>query len=182
MKFNYLKKLMVTSLLACAYLPLSGDNQALQIAERFITTFYSWDRSALQEQMTENDDHQAVIYYQGWAEGGNYAIKIRRPCLLENDAISCSITVTDNFGQAMGYIATDTFRLLISNGQISEVTFTADDPPIFEELQQWIMTERPEVLTGPCLDMFAGGNTPQACAKTVSELAEEFMTIRESEL
>ena len=49
MKFNYLKKLMVTSLLACAYLPLSGDNQALQIAERFITTFYSWDRSALQE-------------------------------------------------------------------------------------------------------------------------------------
>ena len=132
--------------------------------------------------MTENDDHQAVIYYQGWAEGGNYAIKIRRPCLLENDAISCSITVTDNFGQAMGYIATDTFRLLISNGQISEVTFTADDPPIFEELQQWIMTERPEVLTGPCLDMFAGGNTPQACAKTVSELAEEFMTTRESEL
>lgn len=81
MKFNYLKKLMVTALLASAYSPLSGDDQALQIAERFIATFYSWDRSALREQMTENDDHQAVVYYQGWAEGGNYAVKIRTTLL-----------------------------------------------------------------------------------------------------
>ena len=44
---------MAIALLASAYSPLSGDNQALQIAELFITTFYSWDRSALQEQITE---------------------------------------------------------------------------------------------------------------------------------
>ena len=170
-------KWLMTALIIIANLPISANDKALQIAERFITSFYSWDQNALNALLTEDGDHQSIIYYQGWAEGGNYSIKTRRPCVMNKDAVSCSITVTDDFGLALGYIATDTFILKISNGQVTEVTFTADDPPIFDKLLNWIRNERDHILTGPCLDMFAGGLTPKICAKTVAKSAEEFMRI-----
>ncbi len=157
----------------------AADDGAIQLAEKFITTFYSWDQDKLQSLLTSDGNHQAITYYQRWAEGGNYAIKIRRPCVVDQDAISCAITVTDDFGRTLGYTATDTFTVRVSDAQITAVTFTADDPPIFEELQQWIAAERPEVFTGPCLDLFAGGTTPEACAQAVVASAIEFMASRE---
>ena len=157
----------------------AADDDAIQVAEKFITTFYSWDQDKLRSLLTSDGNHQAITYYQRWAEGGNYAIKIRRPCVTDQDAVSCAITVTDDFGRTLGYTATDTFMVRVSGAQISAVTFTADDPPIFEELQRWIAAERSEVFTGPCLDLFAGGTTPEACAQAVVASAIEFMASRE---
>ena len=92
----------MTALILIANLPISANDKALQIAERFITSFYSWDQNALNALLTEDGDHQSIIYYQGWAEGGNYSIKTRHPCVMNKDAVSCSITVTDDFGLALG--------------------------------------------------------------------------------
>jgi hypothetical protein len=84
---------------------LAAADDAIQVAEKFITTSYSWDQDKLQSLLTNDGNHQAITYYQRWAQGGNYAIKIRRPCVSDQDAISCAITVTDDFGRTLGYTA-----------------------------------------------------------------------------
>jgi len=128
--------------------------------------------------MADGTDDIAIIYYQGWAEGANYAIKTRRACTSETTEIVCAITVSDDFGRAMGYEATDTFRLTVVGDKVTAVTFAGDDPPIFQELFQWIGSERPEVLTGPCLNMFTGGTTPGVCSAAVAQSAVDFMAQR----
>ena len=41
------------------------------IAEDFISAFYSWDATKLKNLMTENTDTVAILYYQRWAEAAN---------------------------------------------------------------------------------------------------------------
>ena len=148
------------------------------VAEDFISAFYSWDATKLKNLMTENADGVAILYYQRWAEAANYKVKTRRPCKLEAKEIVCAITVIDDFGSAMDYEATDTFRMVLTENKISAVTFSGDDPPIFQELFRWIMQKQPDILAGHCLNMFAGGNTPGDCARAVARAAREFMDER----
>ena len=155
-----------------------GNHGNTKIAEEFISAFYSWDATKLKNLMTEDADTVAILYYQGWAEAANYEVKTRRPCKVEDDEIVCAITVTDDFGSAMDYEATDTFRMTLAENKISAVTFSGDDPPIFQELFQWITQKHPDILAGPCLDMFAGGETPGGCARAVAKAARAFMDER----
>tara|TARA_B100000929_G_scaffold68147_1_gene51969 strand:+ start:75 stop:653 length:579 start_codon:yes stop_codon:yes gene_type:complete len=152
-----------------------GDNN---VAEEFISAFYSWDATKLRALMTENADSVAIFYYQRWAEAANYKVTTRRPCKLEAKEIVCAITVVDDFGSRMGYEATDTFRLTLTENKISVVTFSGDDPPIFQDLFRWIMQKHPDIMTGHCLNMFAGGETPGECARAVALAAREFMDER----
>lgn len=159
----------------------SGCTQTtpLSTAEIFIDAFYSWDAERLARAINASpEETAAVLYYQGWAEGGHYEVKKRRPCTVSNaNQIQCRITVTDDFGKAMGYTATDTFTLTMNTNQITGVTFEGDDPPIFLELQAWMMTNRPEIFSGPCKDLFAGGTTPGQCARAVARAAQNFMRL-----
>lgn len=160
----------------------TGCTQAtpLRAAEIFIDAFYSWDAERLARSINASpEETAAVLYYQGWAEGGHYEVKVRRPCTAtQADQIQCRITVTDDFGKAMGYTATDTFTLTMNANQIAGVTFEGDDPPIFNELQAWMMTNRPEIFSGPCKDLFAGGTTPGQCARAVASVVRDFMHLR----
>lgn len=166
-----------------AQLPLCGlmlimtsfSNGNNKVAENFISAFYSWDATKLKSLMTEDADTVAILYYQRWAAAANYEVKARRPCKVEANETVCAITVTDDFGSAMGYEATDTFRMSVNDDKVSAVTFSADDPPIFQELFQWITKNHPDIFTGPCFNMFTGGETPGDCAKAVARLAREFM-------
>ena len=47
----------------------------------------------------------------------------------------------DDFGRALGYRATDTFRLTIANEQVLAASFAGDDPPIFAEMFGWIQRQ-----------------------------------------
>ena len=171
--------LVMTSLSVSAEDNVHPDNHDNNnIAEEFISAFYSWDATKLKNLMTEDADTVAILYYQGWAEAANYKVKTRRPCEAEANEIVCAITVTDDFGSAMGYEATDTFRMTLAENKISAVTFSGDDPPIFEELFQWITQKHPDILAGPCLDMFAGGETAADCARAVAKAARAFMEER----
>ncbi|MCS5584704.1 MAG: hypothetical protein NZ777_14455 [Pseudomonadales bacterium] len=156
----------------------SNHSSDKSTAEEFISAFYSWDATKLKRLMAGDANAVAILYYQGWAEAANYKVKLRRPCRIETNEIVCATTVTDDFGSAMGYEATDTFRLTLSRNKIAAVTFSGDDQTIFEELVQWITEKHPDILTGPCLDMFAGGTTPAACARAVAKAARDFMTDR----
>ena len=154
------------------------NHDSINLAEEFISAFYSWDATKLKNLMTEDADTVAILYDQGWAEAANYTIKTRRPCKVEAGEVVCAITVTDDFGSAMGYEATDTFRMTLVENKISAVTFSGDDPPIFQELFQWITQKHPDILAGPCLNMFAGGETPGDCARAVATAARAFMDER----
>jgi hypothetical protein len=111
-----------------------------------------------------------IIYYQGWAQGGNYAIVERKPCRLGGAGeISCDVTVRDDLIAALrtGYWVTDTFHLTVRDGRIVKVRTSSNDPPDLDQTLNWLKRERPEVMAGPCQGFFAGGPTPQDCVRAV---------------
>ena len=176
MKFSsYVVAGLFTLLLAgSAY----SDNA--RTAESFIDAFYSYDPARLAGVMDAGVEGERMLYYQSWAEAANYKIKKRKPCATQDSFLVCRITVTDDFGLALGYIATDTFTLLIRKERVVSAKSKGDDPPIFMELFEWISANQPEVLAGPCLDMFEGGQTPGECARSVAQAAKQFMKMRNS--
>ncbi len=147
---------------------------AVAAGEQFVDAFYAWEQKTLASLMTPGVAADRVLYYQGWAEAANYAVLNRRPCEMQGDLVVCAITVTDDFGQALGYTATDTFSLTITDGMVVDADFEGDDPPVFGALFEWLMDTRPEVFAGPCRDMFEGGLTPGACAQAVAQGARDF--------
>jgi hypothetical protein len=158
---------------------VNGDSQSADSSvltgERFIDAFYSWRSENLQVLMAANADATGVLYYQGWARAANYAVVVRRPCQNIEDEVVCAITVTDDFGTALGYRATDTFRLGVADQRITKIAFAGDDSPIFNAMLEWLQQQRPEILTGPCDKMFAGGLTPGQCARAVAQGARDYM-------
>jgi hypothetical protein len=164
-------------LLLCPFIS-SANQDNLQIAESFLDAFYTFDQSKLARFLAPNADADRVLYYQAWAQAANYKVKQRTPCALNvSKAIVCAVTVTDDFGQTMGYVATDTFTMTIQENKVSAISFEGDDPPIFQQLFAWIAENRPEILEGPCKDLFAGGKTPGDCARAVVVAAKEFVAL-----
>ena len=154
--------------------PQSHDD-ALATAEAFVDAFYAWDGDRLSRLLTPGVDADRVLYYQGWAEAAHYEVLERRPCEAgDAGEVVCAVTVTDDFGQALGYTATDTFTMTLGNGRVTAVTFAGDDPPVFEAVFEWLAESRPEVFTGPCMDMFEGGRTPDDCARAVARGARDY--------
>ena len=152
----------------------NADSSVL-VGERFIDAFYSWRAENLQDVMAASAEATGVLYYQGWAQAANYEVVVRRPCQIIEDEVVCAITVTDDFGTALGYRATDTFRLQVTDQRITEIAFAGDDPPIFNAMLEWLQQQRPEILAGPCHQMFAGGTTPGECAREVAQAARDYM-------
>ena len=140
-------------------------------AERLIDAFYSFDPVQLRAALTDAPASQPqLVYYQGWAEGGNYAVLERKPCRrIDRDEVSCEITVRDDLIAALGtgYWVTDTFHLTLRDGRIVKVRTSSNDPPDFDEALDWLKRERPDIMTGPCQGFFAGGPTPQDCVRAV---------------
>lgn len=140
-------------------------------AERLIDAFYSFDPAQLRAAMSDAPASQPqLLYYQGWAEGGNYAILDRKPCrAAAAGEVSCDITVRDDLIVALrtGYWVTDTFHLTLRDGRIIKVRNSSNDPPDFDQALNWLKREQPDVMTGPCKGFFAGGPTPQDCVRAV---------------
>lgn len=168
--------ILIGSLLAgCAALPPSphpSRESPLGTAEAFVDAFYSFDPQPLRAILSGAPASAGrILFYQGWAEGGNYAVVDRKPCrLAASDEVSCDITVRDDFIAALGtgYDVTDTFHLSFRDGRLVGARTSSNDPPEFELALSWLRSERPELLTGPCRGFFDGGPTPQACARAVA--------------
>jgi hypothetical protein len=172
----------IRAILCVAMLLLCQTSKAadtgLLAAEKMLDAFYSFDQIALAESLVPGDDADRVLYYQAWAQAANYRIKTRRPCVVNEDAaIQCAITVFDDFGETLDYIATDTFYLIIKDNKIIAARFEGDDPLIFSVLYVWMMVFRSELLDGPCKNMFEGGDTPAECSKGVVHAARDFVDV-----
>jgi hypothetical protein len=149
----------------------ASGNLPLNAAEELIDAFYSFDPGQLRVALSAAPTSQpTILFYQGWAEGGNYAIIKRESCrYIDESEITCAITVRDDLIAALGtgYWVTDMFHLTFQEGRITKVRTTSNDPPEFEQALNWLKRERPDVMTGPCLGFFTGGPTPNECVRAV---------------
>ncbi len=163
------------SLIACGKLADSlehqSNDQLITTAETFVDAFYSFDPDALQAALsTAEDSIPSILFYQGWAEGGNYEVMKRMPCNVENEGtISCSITVKDDLMGALGidFNVTDTFHLTFTDGRIVSVSNSSNDPQAYYDAQAWVEDNRPELIEGPCKGFFSGGLTPGDCVRAM---------------
>jgi hypothetical protein len=154
--------------------PENSDRSAnLSTAEAFIDAFYSFDKSRLETFLTFAEESvPSIVYYQGWADGGNYEIVKRRPCKEKTlNVISCAITVADDPMLALGidFKVTDTFEISFENSEITSVETSSDDMQVYYDADEWVRREQPELIEEPCRGFFAGGPTPGDCARAMTE-------------
>ena len=156
----------------------NSDDSILSIAEAFIDTFYSFDQVALEAFFSRADDSiSSIVYYQGWAEGGNYEIVERKQCVIKaSDIASCSITVKDDpmLALEIDFFVTDTFEISFREGTISTVETSSDDLQIYYDARDWVRREMPELIEDPCQGYFDGGLTPGDCARAMAEGYRQF--------
>ena len=111
------------------------------------------------------DAGNRILWYQGWAEGRNYAGE-RGACeVLEPGVVECPITVDDDPVLAKtGFKVTDTFTLSIEEGRIVDIKTRSNDQPIYYEARKWVEANHPELIEGPCAERGTAGELPGDCA------------------
>jgi hypothetical protein len=168
---------VVAGLQACALTDSSvspADTEGLLlIAESLIDDFYSFDSARLEKALASAEDSkESLLYYQGWAVGGNYEIVERKRCALKaSNIVSCSITVKDDpmLALAVDFFVTDTFEITFEDRRVSSVETSSNDLPIYYQARDWVRANMPELVAQPCEGFFAGGPTPGNCAQAMAE-------------
>jgi len=156
-----------------------SSNLMLADAERVISAFYTFESEKLLPLLINAPESApAILYYQGWAKGGNYSVLKRHPCVAESaSSASCSITVDDDLVLALkrAHKVTDTFTMHFTDGKITSIETTSDDEPIYREAFDWVVQTNPELMTQDCDGFFADGATPAACARAMAAGYHQFM-------
>ena len=144
----------------------------LETAEAFIDSFYSFDAERLGAYLeAAPESAPRLLYYQGWAEGGNYLVLERTPCARNAEGgVDCPVTVQDDPVVALGtgFNVTDTFHLTFEDGVIVEVKTSSNDQPIYYEAREWVAANMPEVMEGPCANRGTADGTPGDCARAMT--------------
>lgn len=151
----------------------------LATAEEMIDAFYSFDAGKLEPFLLQaGESEQSILGYQGWAEGGNYLVVSRAPCVVESKAvISCAITVQDDPVLALetDFNVTDTFHITFSETAITGVDTSSNDQPIYYEAREWVEENMPEIFEGPCKRTEGIRDSPGDCARAMTEGYRQFM-------
>ena len=157
---------------------VSVDAQQIEVAEQMIDAFYSFDPDQLRPFLAAAGDTETrLLYYQGWADGGNYKIVNRGACVLDApDTVKCPITVEDDpvLALKIDFKVTDTFTISFDAATITKVETSSNDKPIYYEASAWVRENFPEVMEGPCKGFFADGPTPADCARAMTEGYRKF--------
>ena len=161
------------------------QNDNVEIANKFIDAFYSFNKDSLKLSLSYAEKSQpSILYYQKWAECGNYEILNRFKCVEKNDSlVICPVTVKDDLMGALqlDLNVTDTFHITIKERQIRSVQTSSNDPVIYYEAEDWIRKNRPELIEKPCEGAREGGPTPCECIKGTIKGLIEFNAIIESQ-
>ena len=148
-------------------------------AERLISAFYSFESTQLAPLLLHAPESaSALLFYQGWAQGGNYKIVQRHPCVMTSASVArCSIQVDDDLVLALNraHKVTDTFTIHFAEGNITAVETSSDDEPIYREAFDWVVESTPELMNRECVGFFDGGPTPAACARSMAEGYRRFI-------
>lgn len=152
----------------------------IDIANKFIDAFYSFNSDTLTKVLSNAKESQPnILYYQKWAECGNYKVIKRHDCIIQNDSlVICSITVKDDLMGALeiDFNVTDVFHITIVKGQIHSVETSSNDPDLYYKAKEWVKLNRPELIEIPCEGIWNGGPTPCECVKAMVKGFGEFKT------
>lgn len=153
------------------------DNNIV-IANQFVDAFYSFDRDSLASILSNAIETQPqILYYQKWAECGNYEIINKHEPIEKNDTlVLCPVTVKDDLISALeiDFNVTDTFHLTINKGHIQSVQTSSNDPDTYNRAKEWVKKNHPEIFEGPCKGILEGGLTPCDCVKAMVKGFTEF--------
>jgi hypothetical protein len=147
-----------------------GDTGSeLALAEKFVDAFYSFDAENLQPLLFSAGESRAeMLFYQGWAEGGNYLVMKRTPCASVQPGMArCSITVQDDLVLALGigFDVTDTFTISFEDGAISAVETSSNDPDRYHDAREWTQKNRSELIEPHCAGSDQGASDPYRCVQ-----------------
>lgn len=141
----------------------------VELASKFIDTFYSFNRDSLELMLSSAHDSQPnILYYQKWAECGNYKIVKRDEWFEKNDSIVIfPVTVKDDLMAALkiDFNVTDTFHITIRNDRITAIQTTSNDLEIYYQAKEWVNKNRPDLVNKACEGIWEGGPTPCECVK-----------------
>ena len=151
------------------------------IGDQTVAAFFSFDSAALADlPWWTGADTSHVLDAQSWAEGANYEIEASS-CVSERAGLEvCEVTVSHDFGRALGYESDVTFIVRSVDGEITEANFREPDP-VLHDLFRWAEAAHPEQF-GPdgtnCRDDAGSAECAAAYAVVAEEyaLTEEFMT------
>lgn len=179
--------LLLILLGSCRNTPKSVEsitqNNNIVIANQFIDAFYSFNQDSLSKILSKaNESRPGILFYQKWAECGNYSVLNRADVILKNDTlVVCPVTVRDDLIQALqlDMHVTDTFHLGIINGHIKSVATSSNDPEIFHEARKWVRENLAELVDEPCHWEKEVGPTPCECVKATVQGFKEFIATSE---
>jgi hypothetical protein len=153
-------------------------------ANEFTDAFYSFNSDELESTLEYAEESKpSILYYQGWAEGGNYKVIERHPFVAKNDSlVICPVTVKDDLIGALelDFNVTDTSHVKVISGRILSVTTSSNDPPLFHEAREWVRQNRPQLIEESCKGMWEGGPTPGECVRAMVKGYAEFIAIKKS--
>jgi len=154
------------------------------VVNKFIDAFYSFDRDSLESILSVAESSQPnILYYQKWAECGNYEVIKRADCIAKNDSLMvCPVTVKDDLmgGLNLDFNVTDSFHLTVVNGQIRHVETSSNDPDVYYEAKEWVKQNRPHLIEKPCEGIWNGGPTPCECIQGMIKGFVEFRAIKKN--
>jgi len=161
------------------------QNDNIDIANQFIDAFYSFNEDSLKLSLSYAEkSHPSILYYQKWAECGNYEVLNRFKCEEKNDSlVICPITVKDDLMSALqlDLNVTDTFHIVIKERKIRSVQTSSNDPDVYYKAKDWIRQNRPELIEKPCENAWEGGPTPCECIKATVQGLVEFKANEQSQ-
>lgn len=159
----------------------SANKNNIQIANEFIDAFYSFNKDSLQSKMVHAESSQPdILYYQGWAECGNYEVIERGVVFEKNDSlVICPVTVKDDLMGALqiNFNVTDTFKITIKDGQLRSVDNSSNDLNIYYTAKEWVKNSRPEYVEKQCEGIWDGGPTPCECVQGMVKGFQDFKTM-----
>ena len=157
----------------------------IDIANQFIDAFYSFNEDSLKSALSYAEvSHPSILYYQKWAECGNYKVLNRSIFKEINDSlVICPVTVKDDLMSALqiDLNVTDTFHIIIKDKKIQSVQTSSNDPDAYYEAKDWIRKNRPELIEKPCEDAWEGGPIPCECIKATIQRFVEFKADEETQ-
>ena len=169
---------MLTAVSAAEEAGVSQSQSNLSVAERLVDAFYSFDPEPLGNLLDKARDAKAdLLFYQGWALGGNYIVMQRRPCeVVDDNTVSCAITVQDDLVLALGidFDVTDTFILTFEDGAVSAFDLSTDDPQLYLDAREWVWKNRPELVAKACNGDAGAKPDPDLCVKNALKGYKEF--------
>lgn len=129
-------------------------NNRLMHAEKMVEAFYSFKPEPLaQILINAGESKKNILFYQGWAEGGNYIVMENYGCkVVEKNKIDCAITVQDDLVLALGidFNVTDVFHLEFNAEQIISVKTSSNDPQLYHDASKWVKDQYPEKIKLSC--------------------------------